>query len=300
MLAGSFGDGSRTIRGRFEDDSRTAWRRKRRQTTPATPALARSLALGERARRVPGVGPGRGVPLERGTSLFARIHGETLQGRSPEPDPAESRAIAGGKRTLTDSGLHALIVKFDATIANIDARPGSARPLRSGSSPLRRATIGSVGRGGTCPLASSSRRCAASSSNGSGNDTWPAEFELDDRGAGARRRTMPGKSRPVAPWRRAVFPRPRRHGWESGHRSRPQPIAGRRPMHAPPILAVGIVSPLVSAKLKGLARRRLFTAGRREREVGGLAAAPGRSSLSCKRHPSWAGRSAGGGSQVVA
>ena len=52
ILRGRFGDGSGTIRGRFEDHTRTFWRRKRGQTTPATPpAMARSRARGEREGR---------------------------------------------------------------------------------------------------------------------------------------------------------------------------------------------------------------------------------------------------------
>ena len=39
-VRGRFGDGSRTVRGRFGVVSRAFWRRKRRQTTPVTRALA--------------------------------------------------------------------------------------------------------------------------------------------------------------------------------------------------------------------------------------------------------------------
>ena len=52
-LAGTFGDGSGTVRGRFEVGSRAFWRRKRRQTAPATPAMVRSRARGEREGWVP-------------------------------------------------------------------------------------------------------------------------------------------------------------------------------------------------------------------------------------------------------
>ena len=52
-LAGTFRDGSGTVRGRFEVGSRAFWRRKRRQTAPATPAMARRRARGEREGWVP-------------------------------------------------------------------------------------------------------------------------------------------------------------------------------------------------------------------------------------------------------
>ena len=52
-LRGRFGDDSGTIRGRFEVGSRAFWRRKRRQTAPATPAMARRRARGEREGWVP-------------------------------------------------------------------------------------------------------------------------------------------------------------------------------------------------------------------------------------------------------
>jgi hypothetical protein len=83
ILPGSWPDPSGTIRGRFEG----VWAAKAPSDHAGDP--------GEGARRLPWP-PGRAAaPLERGTSLFARIHGEPFLGRSPEPDPAESRAIAG-------------------------------------------------------------------------------------------------------------------------------------------------------------------------------------------------------------
>ena len=51
-LARSLREAGRNLAGRFEDDSRASWRRKRRQTKPATSAMARNLAMRERARRV--------------------------------------------------------------------------------------------------------------------------------------------------------------------------------------------------------------------------------------------------------
>jgi hypothetical protein len=48
--AGSWPKPSGTVRERFEDGSRAYWRRKRRQTRPASPAMARSRARGERER----------------------------------------------------------------------------------------------------------------------------------------------------------------------------------------------------------------------------------------------------------
>jgi hypothetical protein len=46
----------------------------------AEPCAGRARAEAARA-----AGPVRGVPLERGTGLFVRIHGETFLGRLPEP-----------------------------------------------------------------------------------------------------------------------------------------------------------------------------------------------------------------------
>jgi hypothetical protein len=51
ILPGSWPEPSGTVRGRFEVGSRAFWRRKRRQTRPAAPATAQSLARGERDRR---------------------------------------------------------------------------------------------------------------------------------------------------------------------------------------------------------------------------------------------------------
>jgi hypothetical protein len=54
-------DAGRILQGRFEDGLRASWRGRRRKTTPATPATARSLAMGERPRRPPWP-PGRAAP----------------------------------------------------------------------------------------------------------------------------------------------------------------------------------------------------------------------------------------------
>jgi hypothetical protein len=59
ILPGSWPDPSGTVRGRFEGDSRASGRRKRRQTTPATPARAPGGCPGRQAGPRPrwSVGP---------------------------------------------------------------------------------------------------------------------------------------------------------------------------------------------------------------------------------------------------
>jgi hypothetical protein len=76
MLAGSLRDPGGKLAGTFRDGSRTSRRRKRGLTMPATPCDG-AEPCDARARSEGALvdGPGRGVALERGTSLGARTHG---------------------------------------------------------------------------------------------------------------------------------------------------------------------------------------------------------------------------------
>jgi hypothetical protein len=85
-LAGSWRDGSRTVRGRFENDSRASGRRKRRQAKPATPAMARSLRRGERARRGRWPDPG-GMVRGQFENDSRTIRGRRGGGSAVRPSP---------------------------------------------------------------------------------------------------------------------------------------------------------------------------------------------------------------------
>jgi hypothetical protein len=88
-VAGSF-------RGRFEEGSRASGRRKRRQTRPAAPAMARSLAMSECDRwGTLADDPGRGVQRERGISRWNGFMVKSFGGvhRNPARPRAEPSQV---------------------------------------------------------------------------------------------------------------------------------------------------------------------------------------------------------------
>ena len=85
-LAGSWRDGSRTVRERFENDSRASGRRKGGQARPATPAMARSLRRGERARRGRWPDPG-GMVRGQFENDSRTIRGRRGGGSAVRPSP---------------------------------------------------------------------------------------------------------------------------------------------------------------------------------------------------------------------
>ena len=217
-----WGDAGGTARGRFEDGLRTFRRRKcrkapRRWRRGGSGARAPGGWSGGRAGpRRPGGGWKQAVGTDSWLNLSRAFTG-TRRGR----EPSHRRCT----RTLTDSGIRALIVNFDvsivnfdATIAPIDARRGRVSP----SSPValpggapRGVFAGAATPAGGHPAgggpavvpAPPRRHCAA---RRAGRKTAPGSGSAHSRPRAGRRRSG-GKTR--LPWRQVrrgmVFtPRP--------------------------------------------------------------------------------------------